>query len=179
MAEKTTLIEMWLHWGGSFGKKGIRKLVTAYCYNVFPKVLEKIPDIKWHVVGGKEPEKIKELNNEHIIIEGFMPDEDLRRLYHTCRLAVVPLRYGAGVKGKVVESAYFQVPLVTTSIGAEGIDATMGNMLVIDDADRMVEEICRVYNDYAALKEMSLAGGELIRKYHTLEEAERVIRQGL
>ncbi len=164
---------------GGFGHPPNVDAVLWFADNVFPKVLERIPDIKWHVVGGKEPEKIRELNNEHIIIEGFMPDEDLHRLYHTCRLAVVPLRYGAGVKGKVVESAYFQIPLVTTSIGAEGIDATMGNMLVIDDADRMVEEICRVYNDYAALKEMSLAGGELIRKYYTLEEAERVIRQDL
>ena len=164
---------------GGFGHPPNVDAVLWFAENVFPKVLERIPDIKWHVVGGKEPEKIKELNNEHIIIEGFMPDEDLHRLYHTCRLAVVPLRYGAGVKGKVVESAYFQIPLVTTSIGAEGIDATMGNMLVIDDADRMVEEICRVYNDYAALKEMSLAGRKLIQKYYTLEEAERVIRQDL
>ena len=45
-------------------------------------------------------------------------------------MAVVPLRVGAGVKGKVVEAAYFQIPLVTTTIGAEGLDAGMGNMVV-------------------------------------------------
>ena len=81
----------------------------------------------------------------------------------------------APVKGKVVESAYFQIPLVTTSIGAEGIDATMGNMLVIDDPDQMAKEICRIYKDPALLRKMSDAGKDLIKKYYTLEEAERVL----
>ena len=164
---------------GGFGHPPNADAVLWFAENVFPKILQKLPDVKWHVVGGKVPDKIQELNSEHIIIEGFMPDEELQKLYRNCRLAVVPLRYGAGVKGKVVEAAYFQIPLVTTSIGAEGIDATMGNMLVIDDAEQMAEEICRVYNDLDRLKEMSEAGEKLIRKYYTLEEAERVLRQDL
>ena len=56
-----------------------------------------------------------------IVIKGFVSDEELERLYATCRVVVVPLRYGAGVKGKVLEALYNGAPVITTSIGAEGI----------------------------------------------------------
>ena len=164
---------------GGFGHPPNVDAVLWFAENVFPKVLEKMPDVKWHVIGGKVPDSIRALNSKNIIIEGFMPDEDLHRLYNECRLAVVPLRYGAGVKGKVVESAYFQIPLVTTSIGAEGIDSTMGNMVVADDPDGMANTICELYADSERLKQMSDAGESLITRYYTLEEAERVLRQDL
>ena len=63
-----------------------------------------------YVIGSRVPDDILALANEHIIVTGFMPDEDLEKMYRTCRMAVVPLRYGAGVKGKVIESAYYQIP---------------------------------------------------------------------
>ena len=131
--------------------------------------------MKWHVVGGKVPEEVQALANKNIIVEGFLPDEGLHALYHSCRMAVVPLRVGAGVKGKVVEAAYYQIPLVTTSIGAEGLDDTMGNMVVEDDADRMAELICDLYEDYDHLREMSDAGEAFIRKYFTVDEARKVL----
>ncbi|MCR4648163.1 MAG: glycosyltransferase [Lachnospiraceae bacterium] len=164
---------------GGFGHPPNADAVLWFAENVFPKILKKIPDIKWHVVGGKVPDKVQELNDEHILIEGFLSDEELHKLYRTCKLAVVPLRYGAGVKGKVVEAAYFQIPMVTTPIGAEGIDSEMGSMIVTDDPDLMAEKICSLYNDGAKLREMSDCGRKLIEKYYTLDEAERVLRQDL
>lgn len=164
---------------GGFGHPPNIDAVLWFAESVFPSILKMLPDIRWHVVGGKVPDKIKELANEHIIIEGFLSDEELHELYRNCRMAVVPLRYGAGVKGKVVESAYFQIPLVTTSIGAEGIDATIGNMIVTDDADQMAKIICETYVDPEKLRRMSDAGKTLIQKYYTLQEAERVLLQDL
>ena len=131
--------------------------------------------MKWHVVGGKVPAEVEALASDNIIIEGFLSDEKLHKLYRECRMAVVPLRVGAGVKGKVVEAAYFQIPLVTTTIGAEGLDASMGNMVVEDDADRMTDLICSLYRSCDQLKEMSDAGEAFIREYFTAEEARRVL----
>ncbi len=164
---------------GGFGHPPNADAVLWFAENVFPKILAKIPDIKWHVVGGKVPDKVQALNSEHILIEGFLSDEELHKLYRSCKLAVVPLRYGAGVKGKVVEAAYFQIPMVTTPIGAEGIDSGVGSMLVYEDPDIMAQEICNLYLDGAKLREMSDCGKKLIEKYYTLEEAERVLRQDL
>ena len=56
-----------------------------------------------------------------IIVKGFVSEEELADLYRNCRIVVVPLRYGAGVKGKVVEAIYNGAPIVTTSVGSEGI----------------------------------------------------------
>lgn len=160
---------------GGFGHPPNIDAVLWFGKEVFPKILEKRPDMKWHVVGGKIPEEVQALANDNILIEGFLPDEELHSLYHKCRMAVVPLRVGAGVKGKVVEAAYYQIPLVTTTIGAEGLDADMGNMVVEDDADKMAKLVCELYEDPNRLKEMSDAGATFIQKYFTVKEAERAL----
>lgn len=161
---------------GGFGHPPNIDAVLWFAREVFPKILQKYPQIKWHVVGGKVPKEIAELASENIIIEGFVSDEDLEKLYRTCRMAVVPLRFGAGVKGKVVEAAYFQIPLVTTSIGAEGLSREEGSMAVEDDGEKMADAICSLYTDFETLKAMSDNGEEFIKKYFMIEEAERVLR---
>jgi len=57
---------------------------------IFPKILEKCPDLVWYVVGGKVTEEIKALENEHIRILGYVTDERSQESYKTCRLVVVP-----------------------------------------------------------------------------------------
>lgn len=59
-------------------------------------------------------------------------------------MVVVPLRYGAGVKGKIVEAAYYQIPVVTTSIGGEGLDEFVGSFVVEDGMEKMASSISRV-----------------------------------
>lgn len=161
---------------GGFGHPPNIDAVLWFAKEVYPRVLERYPGIKWHVVGGKATLEVQALASDNIIIEGFLPDEALEKLYRQCRMAVVPLRYGAGVKGKVVESAYYQIPLVTTSIGAEGLSREEKFMAVEDDADRFAETICSLYEDEAALKKMSDEGMRFIENHFTLAEAERVLR---
>ena len=161
---------------GGFGHPPNVDAVLWFASEVFPKILEKYPDMKWHVVGGSVPDEVKALSNENILIEGFQPDEVLHRLYRTSRIAVVPLRVGAGVKGKVVEAAYYQIPLVTTGIGAEGLSTDEGNMLVEDDAEKMATLICDLYEDYDKLRQMSDGGKKFIRKFFTEERALEVLK---
>lgn len=153
--------------------------VLWFARDIFPHVLEKYPEMKWHIVGSKAPESILEIADENIIIEGFLSDAELEKLYRKSRLVVVPLRYGAGVKGKVVEAAYYEIPVVTTSIGGEGIDETVGSFIMEDDPDRMAEHICSLYENYAELRQMSDAGRELIRRYYTLNAAERILLEDM
>ena len=160
---------------GGFGHGPNIDAVLWFAKEVFPKVLEKYPEMKWHVVGSKVTKEIEALASDNIIIEGFMSDEELHTLYKSCRIAIVPLRVGAGVKGKVVESAYFQIPLITTSIGAEGLDETVGNMIIEDDAEKMAVKVCALYEDYDKLKMMSDAGEVFIKKYFTEQTAKDVL----
>lgn len=161
---------------GGFGHPPNIDAVIWFAQDVFPEILKAYPTIKWHVVGGKVPKEIAALADEHILIEGFVPDEELDILYRKCRLAVVPLRVGAGVKGKVVEAAYYQIPLVTTNIGAEGLSEAEGNLMVEDDAGEMAKTILELYEDYSRLLFMSDAGREFIKNYFMLPVAENVIR---
>lgn len=164
---------------GGFGHAPNVDAVMWFGKEVMPLITKKYPDIKWHIVGSKATDEIKALANDNIIVDGFLSDEDLEKLYRSCRIDIVPLRFGAGVKGKVVEAAFFQIPLVTTSIGAEGLDDKMGNMHVVDDAREMAEYICSIYEDYDRLKEMSDAGEKFIEKYFTSKCAEDILRQDI
>lgn len=161
---------------GGFGHPPNVDAVLWFAQKVFPRILEKYPEMKWHVVGGKVPKEVSALASDNIIIEGFLSDQDLEKLYRTCRMAVVPLRFGAGVKGKVVEAAYYQIPLVTTSIGAEGLSREEHSMLVEDGGIKMAELICETYTDYDKLRKMSDNGRMFIEKHFMLTEAERILR---
>lgn len=164
---------------GGFGHTPNIDAVTWFAKEVYPRVLEAYPDMIWHIVGGNPPDEVKTLADDHIVLEGFLSDEDLEKMYRNCRLAVVPLRVGAGVKGKVVEAAYYQIPLVTTSIGEEGISAEEGAFIAEDDAGKMAELIISLYGDFERLRKMSDSGMELIRNHYMLDEAERVLKLDL
>lgn len=161
---------------GGFGHPPNIDAVLWFAKEVFPTIVNRFPDIKWHVVGGKVTKEIEQLASENIIIEGFVSDEVLEKLYRTCRMAVVPLRFGAGVKGKVVEAGYYQIPLVTTSIGAEGLDTGDGSMLVEDNGSKMADLVCSLYQDFDQLREMSEKGKDFIRNNFLLSKAESVIK---
>lgn len=161
---------------GGFGHPPNEDAVLWFAKEVFPMVLKKYPAMKWHVVGSKVTKAVQELASENILIEGFQPDEVLHKLYRECRMAIVPLRYGAGVKGKVVESAYFQIPLITTSIGAEGLNLEDDPFVIEDEPNKMAEKICALYEDYTKLRILSDKGKDFIRKNFTLKAAEEVLK---
>ena len=96
-------------------------------------------------------------------------------LYQKCRIAIAPLRFGAGVKGKVVEAAYNQIPMVTTTIGGEGIDNTTGAFIIEDNPDKFAKIIVELYTDYNKLKKMSDSGKILIDLYFSKNKAKEIL----
>ena len=84
-------------------------------------VMPLLPDINLIIAGSSPPDSIKALASSNITVTGYISDEALEELYLTSRICIVPLQYGAGVKGKTVEAIYYQIPIVSTSSGAEGL----------------------------------------------------------
>ena len=164
---------------GGFGHPPNIDAVLWFAKEVFPKVLEKHPDMVWHVVGNKPTEEILALQGRNIVIEGFVSDDRLERFYNSCRLAVVPLRVGAGVKGKIIEAAYYQLPVVTTSIGAEGISEDENALIVENGADGMAERICELYDDIAGLEEISRRERNLIENHYLLKNAIEILEMDM
>ena len=164
---------------GGFGHDPNIDAVEWFATEIFPTILEKIPEVKWYVVGGSVPENIKRFASDNIIFTGYISDEELEILYNQCRLSVVPLRVGAGVKGKVVEAAYFQIPLITTSIGAEGLSLEEEAFLIEDDAKKFAELVCKTYNDEKLLERISQNQRVFVRKYFTEETAKNILLEDL
>ena len=142
---------------------------------IYPKIISKFPEIVWYIVVSNNPKYIKKMESKNIKIIGHLSDEELHSLYQKCRLAIAPLRFGAGVKGKVIEAAYNQIPMVTTSIGAEGINKSTGAFIIADSSEKMIETICNLYLDYPKLKQMSDSGRMLIEKFYSKKIAKEII----
>ena len=160
---------------GGFEHSANVDAIIWFAKEIYPKIIKIFPNIILHIISSKISKKISQLESKNIKIEGFMSDEDLHSMYQKCRIAIAPLRYGAGVKGKVIEAAYNQIPMVTTTIGGEGIDNSIGTFIMEDNPEKMAEIISRLYVNYSKLKQMSDSGLKLIEKYFSKSYAKKVI----
>lgn len=164
--------------------------VLWFAQKILPKIKEQIPDIKFYIAGSKAGDNIKALseNDSSIEVLGFVSDERLLELYNETKMVVVPLRYGAGVKGKVVEALYNGAVIVTTSVGAEGIPYAENVMAISDENEadihnkaeeverRFADEVIRLYSDDLLLGEISKNTESYIRKYYSMDAAWKTIR---
>ena len=134
---------------------------------IYPTVTSKLEGVKLHVVGSNMPQHVKELASKNIVIEGYMDDDDLMALYEKVRISVVPLRYGAGVKGKVLEALRRGVPVVTTDIGAEGIPGRENCLIIENESDSFAKKIINVYERESDLALFSERGSIIIEENFT------------
>jgi len=120
--------------------------VQWFVTEVWPLIHEQIPDMKFHLIGSKAPDRIRALEGNGVIFHGYV--ESLEPFLDGCRLAVAPLRYGAGVKGKVNMSMAHGQPMVVTSTAAEGLFGEHEReYLLADDAESFAHEVVRLYQD--------------------------------
>lgn len=130
---------------------------------ILPLVRRQIAEVSLTVVGSRATEEVKALHGNGVNVLGWI--EELRPVYEAARLVVAPLRYGAGVKGKIGEALSHHVPVVTTSIGVEGYRLAPGQeILVGDTAEEIAAHIVATYEDRDAWNALSSAGAKAIEK---------------
>ena len=153
--------------------------VLWFAREIFPLIRQKLPHVVFYVVGSKVTEEIKALDSQEngIIVKGFVSEEELSRLYAECRMVVVPLRYGAGVKGKVVEAIYNGAPIVTTSVGAEGIPGVEDVLRIADEPEDFARQTAELYEDTETLRRMCEKTQEYIRAHFSVDGAWKVIEE--
>ena len=104
--------------------------------DILPLIRDQVPDVRLHIAGSNPSKAVLDLASDSVTVHGYVSDERLLELYGRASCAVVPLRFGAGVKGKVLEAIQYGVPLVTTTVGAEGIPDAQDIMAIgRDEAD--------------------------------------------
>ncbi len=129
---------------------------------IFPKIKEKLPEVKLYVIGSNPPQKVRDMcsKSKDVIFLGYV--RDIEQYLKKCRLLLAPLRYGAGVKGKITQSMTYGLPVITTSIGSEGISNENGKVLMIsDDANEFAGFAIRAYRDKDLWTTLSLNGKKL------------------
>lgn len=146
--------------------------VLYFAREIFPGVLKRIPEAVFQVVGPDPTPEIRGLACKNIEVLGAVPDVAPR--FDRARLSVAPLRFGAGVKGKVNQSMALGVPTVVTSIAAEGMYLVHEqNAMIADDPESFIEAIARLWTSAELWQRLAANGRENVREYFSVEAAER------
>lgn len=145
--------------------------VLWFCKEILPEICKENNKIKLIIVGSNVSEEITQLASKNIIIKGYVSEEELVNLYLNCKIVIAPLRFGAGVKGKIIEAIYYRCAVVTTSIGVEGLDNSMGIITVADDSLNIAKSILSLYNNNEKLKQIFNDSPEFIDNYFSKEKA--------
>ena len=124
---------------------------------VIPRLEAQIGHVTVTLAGSKPSPAVQALAGRDVVVTGYVTDDELEALYRRHRVSVVPLRYGAGVKGKVVEALSRGLPLVTTSIGSQGIEGLEAVVPVRDEATALASALAALLTDDAAWVAQSAA----------------------
>lgn len=161
---------------GGFGHTPNLDAVKWFLDKIYPEVFKNIR-AKFYIVGSKAPDEITHITTEGVVVKGFVSEEELQNLYSSCKMVVVPLRYGAGVKGKVVEALYYGMPIVTTSVGAEGIEGIEDIAIVKDREEDLIDAICSVYHNGEKLIDMSEKSQRYVREKFSTDAVWNIIKE--
>ncbi|MGQ9646094.1 MAG: glycosyltransferase [Thermodesulfobacteriota bacterium] len=157
---------------GNFNHRPNIDAVHFFCKEVFPSILQELKDVTLFVVGNNPPDEIEALASEHIVVTGYVPD--LTPYLRNARISVNPLRYGAGMKGKIGEALSWGLPVVTTSVGAEGMGLVDGHDALIADApDGFAAQVVRLYRDEALWNQLSLNGKRTVESQWSPEAIQK------
>lgn len=151
-----------------------------FCNEIWQSVKQQHPDIKLYVVGKKPDVRLKEIaaNDNQIILTGFV--ENVEPYFQKSRVFITPLRFGSGIKVKVVNALYRGIPCVTTSIGTEGLKVKDGEDIFIkDNAAEYADAIDTLLIDKNCWQRLSENSRVIANKYYTwnyvLENIEKAI----
>lgn len=129
---------------------------------IFPRVRSKVPSARLVLAGSNPTSEVRALADEAITVTGYISDEALSALYRRSGVAVVPLRFGAGVKGKVLEALHHGLPIVTTPVGAQGLAGLEHVVPIHDDAESMAQAIVELVEDGRKWTQVAKAGSEFV-----------------
>lgn len=148
--------------------------VNWFVGEVWPLLQRKQTDITLTVVGSNMPASIRELSVSNVHVAGFVADLD--PLLDSARISIAPLRYGAGVKGKINQAMAYGLPVVATIAAAEGMDLQDGeNLLIADSPEAFADAVVRLYNDEELWCRLAEGGRRNIRDHFSRSRAKRTL----
>jgi len=143
--------------------------VLSFYKSIFPFVRAEKPNIRFYIVGMYPNRKIQELDRDpNIVVTGYV--NNVRPFLKQAAVAVCPIRIGVGVQNKILEAMATALPVVTTSLGAEGLSAIPGrDLLVADDPREFAEFVTRLMTDREMRQQVGLSGRKYVEMNHSWE----------
>jgi glycosyltransferase involved in cell wall biosynthesis len=156
---------------GSFRHQPNVDALRYLLQDIFPRIQAERPQITLDIMGAYIPDWVSQLavQNQHIRILGFQPD--IRPVLAEAAVVIAPLRFGSGVKIKILEAMAFGKTVVTTSIGAEGIEAEAGrDFIVVENAQSLASETIRLLANPALCESIGQRARQFIWTHHNAGE---------
>lgn len=154
--------------------------VQWYVREIHPLVRARAPEVEFHIVGSKVTPEVTVLQGDGVVVHGYV--EDISPFMDGCRLSLAPLRYGAGVKGKVNMAMSYGLPVVATTTAVEGMhvrlerDGNDPDVLVADTPQEFAEAILRAYTDESLWNILSANGLENVRSHFSFDAARTALK---
>lgn len=138
---------------------------------LWPAIRQQLPKVEIHIYGAYPPPKATQLHDvkSGFLVKGWADDSEV--VVGAARVMLAPLRFGAGIKGKLLEAALLATPAVTTPIGAEGMYGDMPlPVMVTHTDDEFIESAVRLYRDANLWQKLSVRGVPVVRQRFSLSE---------
>ncbi len=146
---------------------------------IMPLVWAKAPDVRLSLVGSYPTDVVKGLANARVRVTGWVSEASLQDYYRAARLAVVPLRFGAGIKSKVVEAMRAGLPLVTTPTGVQGLEGCEVGVMVRETAQGFADAIERLLTDDDVWRARSIAELDFVKVRFTRQAMRRQLGEAV
>ena len=137
---------------------------------IWPLIRKQLPKVKMHVYGAYASQKVNQLHNEkeNFFIKGFT--EDVNDVMQKARVCLAPIRFGAGLKGKLIDAMQNGTPCVTTPIGSEGLFGSFeANGFVEDNPKDFADKAVQLFEEESAWKEKQKIGFQIINERFSKE----------
>lgn len=139
--------------------------VHFFTERIWPIIGRRLTDAKLLIVGAYPPASVRKLQSKRIVVTGKVTDQELANYYRSCKVACIPLRFGAGLKQKVTESMAYGLPIVTTPVGAEGSGLVDGeSAFITDEPTVFAERVVQLYQNADLWREFSRSSQEIARE---------------
>ena len=159
---------------GGFAHEPNIDAMLYFCSEVFARIIREIPEVRLTIIGSEPPDVIQKLVSKNIEVLGYVPD--ITSYLESALISIAPLRFGAGMKGKIGEAMSFGLPVVTTRIGIEGFGLTHGkNVLVGDSPQEFSDAVLSLLKDKEMYERIRLAGYHYIKQNYSEEAVQTKI----
>ncbi|MCA2623296.1 MAG: glycosyltransferase [Microcystis sp. M20BS1] len=149
---------------GSYNHPPNIDAVKWLCLEIMPLVWASRPDITVNLLGSNLKDEVKELASDQVVVTGYVPE--VEPYFQKSRIFVAPLRFGAGMKGKIGQSLSLGLPTITTRIGAEGMGLIdHQDVLIADTAEEFAQAVIELYDNRELWQKLADNSLETIKRY--------------